>query len=53
MAELAKQIIRQQWAKRHDPDPGIRQQAVSLIKTHIVMIRRWDRSEEVPRSAAD
>ncbi|MCG8600449.1 MAG: hypothetical protein MI807_09940 [Verrucomicrobiales bacterium] len=44
MAELAKQIIRQQWSKRHDPDPGIRAQAVSLIKTHIVMIRSWEKN---------
>lgn len=43
MAELAKQIIKQQWEKRHDPDPGIRNQAVSLIKTHVVMIRSWER----------
>lgn len=41
MAELARQIIRQQWPKRHDPDPGIRSQALSLIKTHIIMLRRW------------
>lgn len=44
MAELARQIIRQQWAKRHDADPLKRVQAVNLIKTHIEMIRRWDES---------
>jgi hypothetical protein len=44
MAELARQIIKQQWSKRHDPDPGIRAQAVSLIKTHVVMIRSWEKN---------
>ncbi|MAS92786.1 MAG: hypothetical protein CMO55_06270 [Verrucomicrobiales bacterium] len=41
MAELAKQIIRQQWSKRHDENPTTRTQAISLIKTHIVMLRQW------------
>ncbi|MEX2579605.1 MAG: hypothetical protein WD342_11160 [Verrucomicrobiales bacterium] len=41
MAELAKQIIRQQWPKRHDPNPLARAQAISLIKTHVVMLRQW------------
>ncbi|MDF1739496.1 MAG: hypothetical protein P1U86_10090 [Verrucomicrobiales bacterium] len=41
MAELAKQIIRQQWSKRHHPDDNMRSQAVTLIKAHIVMLRKW------------
>ena len=41
MAELAKQIIRQQWGKRHHPDANVRSQAVTLIKAHIVMLRKW------------
>lgn len=45
MAELAKQIIRQQWSKRHDDDPLTRAQAVSLIKTHVVMLRKWQRNK--------
>lgn len=50
MVELARQIIRQQWAKRHDSDPRIRAQAISLIKTHIVMIRSWE-SSRLPEAA--
>ena len=45
MAEKAKQIIRQHWAKRHDPDPLIRQRALSLVKTHVVMLRTWQRTD--------
>jgi len=41
-AELAKQIIRQQWPKRHHPDPATREQALTLIKTHVLMLRRWE-----------
>lgn len=41
MAELAEQIIRQQWPLRHHPDKLVRNQAISLIKTHVVMIRKW------------
>ncbi|MCH1408545.1 MAG: hypothetical protein L7V87_05900 [Verrucomicrobiales bacterium] len=44
MAELARQIIKQQWSKRHDPDPGIQAQAVDLIKPHVVMIRSWEKN---------
>ena len=42
MAEMAKEIIRQYWTKRHDPNPRIREQAVNLVKTHIVMLRKWE-----------
>ena len=41
MAHLAKQIIRQQWQKRHDSNPEIRSQAISLIRAHVVLLRQW------------
>lgn len=41
MTELAEQIIREQWSRRNDPNPAIRQQARSLIKTHIFLLRGW------------
>jgi hypothetical protein len=41
MAELAKQIIRQQWPRRHDRNPATRLLATNLIKTHVVMLRQW------------
>jgi len=41
MAELAKQIIRQQWIRRHDRNPATRLLATNLIKTHVVMLRQW------------
>lgn len=41
MAELAKQIIRQQWLRRHDRNPATRLLASNLIKTHVVMLRQW------------
>jgi len=41
MAELAKEIIRQQWKNRHHPDANMRSQALTLIKTHVVMLRKW------------
>ena len=41
MAELAKEIIRQQWPLRHHRDPRLRSQARSLIRTHVVMLRKW------------
>ncbi len=43
MAEKAKIIIRQHWTKRHDPDPITRQHARNLVKTHIIMLRKWDK----------
>jgi len=47
MAEMAKQIIRQQWPRRHDPDPWVREQAISLIKTHVVMLRYWRKTRDI------
>lgn len=41
MAELARQIIRQQWPNRHHPDPVRRTQARTLIRTHAFMLRQW------------
>ena len=41
MAELAKEIIRQPWPLRHHRDPRLRAQARSLIRTHVVMLRKW------------
>jgi len=41
MAELAEQIIRQQWHRRHDRNPATRLLASNLIKTHVVMLRKW------------
>ena len=41
MAELAEQIIRQQWRRRHDRNPATRLLATNLIKTHVVMLRQW------------
>jgi len=46
MSELAREIIRQQWPKRHDRDETIRRQATSLIYTHIEMIRKWRAARE-------
>ena len=41
MAELARQIIRQQWPLRHHPEARLRDQARSLIRTHVLMLREW------------
>ncbi len=41
MAELARQIIRQQWHLRNHPDPRRRGQARSLIRTHVILLRDW------------
>jgi hypothetical protein len=41
MAKLAEEIIRQQWPLRHHRDPLLRSQARSLIRTHVVMLRKW------------
>lgn len=41
MAELAKQIIRQQWPLRHHADPLCRAQAKTLIRTHVILLRQW------------
>lgn len=45
MSEMARQIIRQQWPKRHHPDPRVRAQAISLVKTHVILLRQWDLAE--------
>lgn len=42
MGEKARLIIRQYWAKRHDPDPVTREHALNLVKTHIIMLRQWE-----------
>lgn len=41
MAKLAEEIIRQQWPLRHHRDPLLRSQARTLIRTHVVMLRKW------------
>ncbi|MEM6915790.1 MAG: hypothetical protein AAF491_04405 [Verrucomicrobiota bacterium] len=41
MNELALQIIREQWPRRNHPNQAMRQQARSLIKTHIYLLRDW------------
>lgn len=41
MAELAKEIIRQQWPMRHHPDPLRRAQSRTLIRAHIHLLRLW------------
>ncbi len=48
MAELAKQIIRQQWPLRHHADPLRRAQARTLIRTHVILLRQW---QEAPAAA--
>ncbi len=44
MAELAKQIIRQQWPLRHHADSLCRAQAKTLIRTHVILLRQWQDS---------
>jgi len=44
MSNLAKQIIRQQWRKRHNANPDIRRQASSLILAHVLLLRQWRRA---------
>lgn len=41
MAELARKIIRQQWPLRNHADPLRRAQARSLIRTHVLLLRKW------------
>jgi hypothetical protein len=41
MAELARALIRQQWPLRHHADPIRRAQARTLIRTHILLLRKW------------
>lgn len=45
MSEVARQIIREQWTKRHDPSPLVRRQAKSLIRTHIHLLRGWSANQ--------
>lgn len=45
MNEMARQIIRQQWNRRNDPNPDIRRQARSLIKAHIFLLRGWNKGQ--------
>ncbi|HRQ91097.1 MAG TPA: hypothetical protein PLA50_20065 [Bacteroidia bacterium] len=47
MSELAKQIIRQQWPLRHHADPRQRGQARSLIRTHVILLRKWQTFPEL------
>ncbi len=49
MAELAKEIIRQQWPLRHHADPLRRAQARTLIRTHILLLRTWRGAPMVAR----
>lgn len=46
MSIVAKSIIQQQWGQRHNPDPGTRKRARSLIKTHLILLRKWSGEEE-------
>lgn len=49
MAELAAEIIRQQWPLRHHRDPRLRSQAKTLIRTHVVMLRKWRETTALAR----
>lgn len=49
MAELAKALIRQQWPLRHHADPMRRAQAVSLIRTHVHLLRKWESATPMAR----
>lgn len=41
MSEMARQIIRQHWHRRHDPDPLVRERALTLVKAHVILLRKW------------
>lgn len=49
MAELARQIIRQQWPLRNHPDTLRRAQARSLIRAHVMLLRKWREVAVMPR----
>lgn len=49
MTELARQIIRQQWPLRNHPDTMRRAQARSLIRTHVLLLRKWSEAPAMPR----
>ena len=49
MAELARQIIRQQWPLRNHSDTLRRAQARSLIRAHVVLLRKWSEAAPMPR----
>jgi hypothetical protein len=49
MAELARQIIRQQWPLRNHPDTLRRAQARSLIRAHVMLLRKWSGIAPMPR----
>jgi len=49
MTELARQIIRQQWPLRNHPDKMRRAQARSLIRAHVLLLRKWNGAPAMPR----
>jgi hypothetical protein len=49
MAELARKIIRQQWPLRNHPDTLRRAQARSLIRAHVMLLRKWGGVAPMPR----
>jgi hypothetical protein len=49
MTELARQIIRQQWPLRNHPETLQRARARSLIRAHVLLLRKWDELPAIPR----
>jgi hypothetical protein len=49
MAELARKLIRQQWPLRNHPDTMRRAQARSLIRAHVLLLRKWSETPAMPR----
>lgn len=49
MTELARQIIRQHWPLRNHPETLQRARARSLIRAHVMLLRKWEGLPAIPR----